>query len=104
MQTTIPSYFEMYATCKEGDRKVLYCIYVELAEWERRLWEGANPGGTKMMALRTGILDILRRRDLRPVHVPTSGQVVDLEFGLYENHDNPVKSEDGHTVWVIREG
>ena len=104
MQTTAPSYFGMYAICKEGDRKVGYRIYVELAEWERRLWEGSNPGGTKMMALRTGILDILRKRNLRPVEVSTSGHLIDHEFGLYEDHDKPVQSEDGHKIWVIREG
>jgi hypothetical protein len=104
MQTTAPSYFEMYAICKEGDRKVVYRIYVELAEWEKRLWEQPNPGGIKMMALRAGISDILQKRNLRPVDVPATGHVIDHGFGLYENHDKPVQSEDGHKVWVIREG
>ena len=57
-----------------------------------------------MMALRTGILEILRKRNLRPVEVSTSGHLIDHEFGLYEDHDKPVLSEDGHKIWVIREG
>jgi len=97
------SYFELSVHCQDARGQVFYRLYTYLEDWERRVWREQAAGKVKEMARITGLLDVLRSKNIIPLEEPASGQIVEgRAMGRWIQGAEKVLNH-GRSVWLIRD-
>lgn len=98
----MPSYFELSILGQDEAGQAFHRVYIELLDWERKLWQGNRDGQARMMAERTGLLDALRTNNITLPDDPMSGEVIDGSIDALIRGAKEVKS-NGRSVWIVRD-
>jgi hypothetical protein len=103
MEKQTRKYFELVVLCQESENRVFYRLYVELTELDRKLWRGRESlGELEMIKHRTGILSALPE-NVTPIG-EAMGRLIDHNIDAWIEGGVRRETENGHKVWIIKEG